>query len=55
MGQAPSSASLVAQIEELAQRTDLSIDRIREALQGQVSRSVVGEIVKRVRDQQIET
>jgi DNA invertase Pin-like site-specific DNA recombinase len=41
----------VARIEVLAGTTDLSVRRIQEALQRSVSRSVVGEIVKRVRGQ----
>jgi DNA invertase Pin-like site-specific DNA recombinase len=44
----------VARIEELAGTTDMSIRQIQEALQGSVSRSVVGEIVKRVRGQRRE-
>jgi DNA invertase Pin-like site-specific DNA recombinase len=46
---------LVARIEALATTSDMSIRQIQEALQGRVSRSVVGEIVKRVREQSQES
>ena len=36
-------------IEELADTTDLSINKIREKLKNKVSRAVVGQIVKCVR------
>ena len=42
---------LVTQIEELAANTDLSINKIRTKIKDRVSRAVVGQIVKRVRDQ----
>jgi DNA invertase Pin-like site-specific DNA recombinase len=41
---------LVKKIEELAATTDLSINKIREKIKYKVSRAVVGQIVKRVRD-----
>lgn len=44
---------LVAQIEELAANTDLSINKIRTKIKEKASRAVVGQIVKRVRDGQI--
>ena len=40
---------LVQKIEHLAQTTDLSINKIRAAIDGKVSRAAVGQIVKRVR------
>ena len=53
-GRPETPAHLVSRIEELARGTDLSISQIREAVQGKVSRSVVGRIVKQVRDRQEE-
>ena len=50
LGRPATPPHLVARIERLATTTDMSIRRIQEALQGRVSRSVVGTIVKRVRD-----
>lgn len=41
---------LVEQIENLARDTDLSISKIRKEINNEVSRAVVGQIVKRVRD-----
>ncbi len=50
-GQTPSTpAHFVARIEELAVKTDMSIRQIQDALKDKVSKSVVGEIVKRVRE-----
>jgi len=43
---------LVAQIEELAANTDLSINKIRAKIKEKASRAVVGQIVKRARNQQ---
>ena len=40
---------LVRTIEDLADTTDLSINKIREKLKNKVSRAVVGQIVRRVR------
>ncbi len=54
VGRPETPAHLVSRIEELARGTDLSISQIREAVQGKVSRSVVGRIVKQVRDRQEE-
>jgi len=51
VGRPATSSYLVARIEDLAGTTDMSIRRIHDALKGRVSRSVVGEIVKRVRAQ----
>ena len=51
VGRPATPARLVERIEELAGSTDISIREIHEALKGRVSRSVVGEIVKRVREQ----
>ena len=42
---------LITQIEELAATTDLSINKIRTKINERASRAVVGQIVKRVRDQ----
>jgi len=42
---------LVTQIKELAANTDLSINKIRAKINEKASRAVVGQIVKRVRDQ----
>jgi len=42
---------LVTQIEELATDTDLSINKIRTKIKERASRAVVGQIVKRVRDE----
>lgn len=49
IGRPATSARLVREIEELAETTDLSVRKIHEVLQGEVSRAVAGEIVKRVR------
>jgi DNA invertase Pin-like site-specific DNA recombinase len=51
VGRPATPAHFVARIEDLAGTTDMSIRRIHDALKGRVSRSVVGEIVKRVRAQ----
>jgi DNA invertase Pin-like site-specific DNA recombinase len=51
LGRPATSTHFVARIEELACTTDMSIRQIHEALKGRVSRSVVEEIVKRVREQ----
>ncbi len=52
VGRPATPAGLVSQIEEFARETDLSISQIKGAVRGKVSRSVVGRIVKQVRDQQ---
>src|SRR5215510_13225977 len=49
LGRPGTPAQLVSRIEALAGTTGLSVRQIQEALAGQVSRSVVGAIVKRVR------
>jgi len=51
LGRPPTPAPLVARIEQLAETTIMSIRQIQNALQGTVSRSVVGEIVKHTRKQ----
>lgn len=51
VGRFATPARFVKRVEELAGSTDMSIREIHEVLKGRVSRSVVGEIVKRVRDQ----
>ena len=51
LGRPATPALLVARIEGLAATTSLSIRQIHAVLAGRVSRSVVGEIVKRVRAQ----
>lgn len=52
LGRPTTPAHLVGRIEELASTTEMSISQIQRALKGKVSRSVVGEIVKRVRKEQ---
>jgi DNA invertase Pin-like site-specific DNA recombinase len=54
MGRPATPPRFVAQVEELASSTDLSIRQIHEALKGRVSRSVIGDIVKRVRERRQE-
>jgi DNA invertase Pin-like site-specific DNA recombinase len=49
LGRPTTPLHLVSRIEELAETTDMSISQIQNALKGRVSRSVVGEIVKRIR------
>jgi DNA invertase Pin-like site-specific DNA recombinase len=51
LGRPGTPAQLVSRIEALAGTTGMSVRQIQEALAGQVSRSVVGGIVKRVRAQ----
>ena len=51
LGRPATPPHLVARVETLAQTTEMSIRQITDALPGKVSRSVVGHIVKRVRDQ----
>jgi DNA invertase Pin-like site-specific DNA recombinase len=51
LGRPATPSHFVARIEKLAGTTDMSIRQIQEVLKGRVSRSVVGEIVKRVRGQ----
>jgi DNA invertase Pin-like site-specific DNA recombinase len=49
LGRPATPSALVAQVETLAQTTEMSIRQIQQALAGRVSRSAVGQIVKRVR------
>ena len=49
LGRPETPPFFVRTIEELANTTDLSINKIREKLKNKVSRAVVGQIVKRVR------
>jgi DNA invertase Pin-like site-specific DNA recombinase len=49
LGRPATPAPLVSRIEALAGTTGMSVRQIQEALADQVSRSVVGEIVKRIR------
>src|SRR5215467_1932411 len=51
LGRPTTPARFVTRIAEHAGTTDMSIRQIQDALQGNVSKSVVGEIVKRVREQ----
>ena len=51
LGRPATPAPLVSRIEVLAGTTGMSVRQIQEALAGQVSRSVVGDIVKRIRAQ----
>jgi hypothetical protein len=50
MGRPATLVRFVKQIERLAETTDLSVRKIQEVLRGKVSRAVVGEIVKRIRN-----
>jgi DNA invertase Pin-like site-specific DNA recombinase len=50
LGRPATPGHLVAHVETLAQTTEMSIRQIQEAMAGRVSRSVVGQIVKRVRE-----
>jgi DNA invertase Pin-like site-specific DNA recombinase len=54
LGRPATPQRFVERVEELAVSTDMSIRQIHQALNGRVGRSVVGAIVKRVRDQQQE-
>jgi DNA invertase Pin-like site-specific DNA recombinase len=54
LGRPATPPHLVARVATLAQTTEMSIRQITDALPGKVSRSVVGHIVKRIRDQQQE-
>jgi DNA invertase Pin-like site-specific DNA recombinase len=51
VGRPATPARVVSRIEDFAGTTAMSIRQIHAALEGRVSRSVVGEIVKRVRAQ----
>ena len=48
-GRPPTPAHIVTHVEALASTTAMSIRQIHQALGGRVSRSIIGEIVKRVR------
>ena len=50
LGRPRTPTYLIEQIQELAETTALSINQIRERISGQVSRAVVGQIVKSIRD-----
>ena len=50
LGRPSTPAFLRVQVEELARTTDLSIRKIHAQLDGKVSRSVVGEMVRKVRN-----
>ena len=49
-GRPETPPKLVKQIEALAETTDLSINKIRDRIKNKVSRAVIGQIIKRVRD-----
>jgi DNA invertase Pin-like site-specific DNA recombinase len=49
VGRPPTSDAAVQEIERLARETDLSIRKIKKALSADVSRGVVGRVVKEVR------
>lgn len=50
LGRPKTSKYMINQIEVFAGTTNLSIDKIRERINNKVSRAVVGQIVKRIRD-----
>lgn len=52
LGRPRTPLPLVKRIEGLAETTRMSVRQIRTELDGKVGRSVIGEIVKRVRDGQ---
>ncbi|MCP4409981.1 MAG: recombinase family protein [Gammaproteobacteria bacterium] len=49
LGRPKTPAAVVARVEELAKRTELSVREIHQKIDAKVGRSVVGGIVKRVR------
>ncbi len=49
LGRPRTSATLVAKVEELARTTDLSVRGIHQRIGAKIGRGVVGDIVKRVR------
>jgi DNA invertase Pin-like site-specific DNA recombinase len=51
LGRPKTSSYIVTEIENLANSTDLSINKIKEKINSNVSRAVVGHIVKKVRTQ----
>lgn len=52
LGRPPVAPRLVAKIEHLARTTELSVRGIHQAVDRQVSRGIVGQITKRVRESQ---
>ena len=52
LGRPPVAPRLVANIEHLARTTELSVRGIHQAVGRQVSRGIVGQITKRVRESQ---
>ncbi|MHC4799904.1 MAG: recombinase family protein [Planctomycetota bacterium] len=50
LGRPRTPTYLVEQIQEVAETTTLSINQIRDRISGQVSRAVVAQIVKNIRD-----
>jgi DNA invertase Pin-like site-specific DNA recombinase len=54
LGRPPLPQYIIAEIEDLAASTGLSVRKIHEKIAGKASRSVVGEIVKRMRADRIE-
>jgi len=50
LGRPKTPSYLVKQIQQLAETTDLSINKIRDRIDGKVSRAVVGQIIKDIRD-----
>ncbi len=49
LGRPRTSAAIVANVEELARTTDLSVRGIHQRIGAEIGRGVVGDIVKRVR------
>jgi len=54
LGRPRTPTYLVEQIQELAETTTLSINQIKDRISGQVSRAVVAQIAKNIRDKQKE-
>lgn len=54
LGRPKTPPYLIAQIENLAKNTDLSINKIRAKINKKVSRAVVGQLVKKIRDEFVE-
>jgi DNA invertase Pin-like site-specific DNA recombinase len=52
LGRPETPPSLVTKIEHLAKSTELSINKIRVEINNKVSRATVGQIVKRIRDEE---
>ena len=52
LGRPPVAPRLVAKVEHLARTTELSVRGIHQAVGRQVSRGIVGQITKRVRESQ---